>query len=77
MNFNLNNYNIFKIYKLIKIVMAKVLDRVNDLIFIRLTVHEYEKINKSLSFDNEQDDFDNAVKSEEVKKGLALLASKL
>ncbi len=57
--------------------MAKVIDKVSDLIFVRLTLTEYEKINKTLSFDNDEDNFDDAVKTKEVKNRLSLLASKL
>ncbi|MDD5769869.1 MAG: hypothetical protein PHE25_02785 [Candidatus Gracilibacteria bacterium] len=57
--------------------MAKVLDIVNDLIFVRLTLTEYEKINRIGLFNNDEEIFDEAVKSDEVKTKLSLLSSKL
>ena len=57
--------------------MAKVLDKVNDLVFVRLSMNEYNKLNEEWMFDNDEEDFDNAVKSKEVKTKLSVLASKL
>lgn len=57
--------------------MAKVLDKVNDLVFVRLSINEYNKLNKEWMFDNDEDNFDSAVKSKEVKTKLSVLASKL
>lgn len=57
--------------------MAKVLDRVNDLIFVRLNLTEYNQLRETWIFDNDEENFNEAVKSKEVKSKLSLLASKL
>ncbi len=57
--------------------MWKVLDKINDIYFVRLTFTEYTKVKETWIFDDDEENFDEAIKSKKVKSKLSLLASKL
>jgi len=58
--------------------MAKILDVVDNMFFIKITYSEYNKMNEFWFFeDNDEKNFDEAVKNQVVRDKLSLLSTKL
>ena len=61
--------------------MAKILDTINNTYLVKLTFSEYEIFNSIWLFDSDENDdeknFDDAIKSYKVKEKLSILSSKV